>query len=145
MTDEHTTADKRASWRQRVPGPQLPGAVGGGTFLTGVWLVLAPPSWGYGAMSAAATTHWNDVVVGACLMTVGYLRLRGAVRLTPMTVAGLVLGLWLAIAPFALGYDEATSTTLQDIAAGLLVIGLTMTGHLAVTGETERQSNGRHP
>ena len=145
MTVKHSTGDTQGAWRQRVPGPQLPGVVSGVTFLTGIWLVLAPSTWDYGSTPGATAARWNDMIIGALLMTIGYVRLRRAVHLTPVTVTGVALGTWLLIAPFALGYDGATSPTLQDVAAGLLIIGLTMTGHLVVTGEAERQSNGGHP
>ncbi len=145
MIVKHSAGNTQSLWRQRVPGPQLPGVVSGVTFLTGVWLVLAPSTWDYGDTPGALSARWNDVIIGALLMTIGYVRLRRAVHLTPVTVIGVALGTWLLIAPFALGYGDATGPTLQDVATGLLIVGLTMTGQLVVTGEAERQRNGGHP
>lgn len=150
MIVKNPAGDTQGVWRQRVPGPQFPGVVSGVTFLTGLWLVLAPSIWDYGGTPGALAARWNDVIVGLLLTTIGYLRLRRAAHLTPVTATGVALGTWLLIAPFAMGYDEATGPTLQDISAGLLIISLTMTGHLVatggvtggVTGAEERQRNG---
>lgn len=43
-----------------------------------------------------------------------------------MSAVNVVLGLWLVAAPFALGYDDATTSTINSIIVGLVVAGLAL-------------------
>lgn len=117
---------------QRVPGPQLPGFVSGVTLLLGVWLVLAPFVWEYD-IDALVDARWHDTLVGSALAVVGYIRLTRPIRLIPVTVAGLVLGVWLTIAPFALAFDvvsDGMRVVLSEVIVGVVVTSLTLVGYI---------------
>ena len=74
------------------------------TFALGLWLIASPLVWGYAGLSAAVL---NDGLFGAIiaglsawgLVTTG----RASVAFTWLVV---VAGLWVGLAPFALGYES---------------------------------------
>lgn len=88
--------------------------------LLGVWLVLVPFVLMYGV--AAAT--WNDVVVGVVIATLAAVRAFGAPRANALSWTNVVLGAWLVLAPYALGYTALTGALWNDIIVGLLVVVL---------------------
>lgn len=117
---------------QRVPGPQLPGLVSGVTLLLGVWLVLAPFALEYD-IDTIVDARWHHALVGSALAVVGYVRLTRPVRLIPVTVAGLVLGVWLTIAPFALAFDVVSDdmrVVLSEVIVGVVITSLTFVGYI---------------
>ena len=62
------------------------------------------------------------------------LRLARPIRLVTATVVGGLLGGWLIIAPFLLGYGfgpDSTRATLNDMLVGLIVAALSVIGYLS--------------
>lgn len=127
-------------WRQRVPGPQLPGLVTGITLMLGVWLVLAPTFWTYGDTGGGFDARVNDVLAGVAVTALAVARLAGPVRLIAVTGAGVLLGGWLIVAPFLLEYGfgaDSTSATINDVVVGVNLVGLTVLGYLDARSRTE--------
>lgn len=121
-------------WRQRVPGPQLPGLVSGVLLASGVWLVLAPFVLSYGSTGSGFGARWNDVLVGLALTATAVARLTGAVRLGVASAVPLLLGLWLLMAPLVLAYGlraGSTQATLNDMVVGLLVAAMATLGYVS--------------
>jgi len=86
----------------------------------GVWLLLAPLALSYGSVGGAA---WNSYVVGAVVAVFA-----SAALLWPESPSeewvNLVLGAWLVIAPFVLGfYASAALAAWTQVVAGLLIAG----------------------
>lgn len=129
-----SASDRAGRWQQRVPGPQVPGLVSGGTLLLGVWLAVTPLLWTYGDTGGGFDARWNDVLVGVALAAVGAARLTRPIRLITATALGGVLGGWLTIAPFLLGYGfgaDSTRATANDVLVGTIVAGLAMLGYFS--------------
>lgn len=129
--------------QQRVPGPQLQGLVSGGILLLGIWLAMAPFLWTYGDTGGGFDVRWNQAVVGVALGAVGFARLTLPISLATATLLGGLLGGWLTVSPFLLGYGfgaDSTRATFNDVLVGLTVAGLAMVGHLdgRSTGGTGR-------
>lgn len=127
--EQRTTA-----WRQRIPGPQLPGFVSGVTLLVGLWLLLAPAVWNYGGTGGGLDARWNDLLVGLLITAVGVSRLAGRIRLAPAGLIAGLAGLWLIAAPFALAYGfgtDSTRATANDMLIGLLIVTVTAAGHIS--------------
>jgi len=77
----------------------------------GAWLILAPFLLGYAAIDAAL---WNDVVCGAWLVVAGLARAGGTRRNEWLSWTNLGFGVWLILAPFALGYEvEAAEAVIE--------------------------------
>lgn len=120
-------------WRQRLPGPQLPGLVTGITLMLGVWLVVAPSFWTYGDTGGGFDARSNDLLAGVAVTALAVARLVGSARLVTVTGAGLLLGGWLILAPFLLEYGfgaDSTRATLSDVVVGVNLVGLTVLSYL---------------
>lgn len=90
-----------------------------GTLVLGIWLIIAPFVLGY--IDSAAIT--NDIVVGIVLAGVALVRLFSSFRPFWLNWVNIVLGLWLIVAPFVLGYTLAASQW-NDIVVGIAVVAL---------------------
>ncbi|GAA0220759.1 SPW repeat domain-containing protein [Cryptosporangium japonicum] len=117
-------------------GP-LDGLVAAGLVLGAFWLVVAPSVLGYGSAIPGLGGMWrfggtwNDATVGALLFVLVTGRLSFPEAASWCLAACAVLGGWLTLAPFALGYDAtfATSHALRnDVLIGAVVAVLGVTG-----------------
>jgi hypothetical protein len=121
-------------WRQRIPGPQLPGLVTGVLLLAGCWLMLAPAVLDYADAGGGFGARWNDLLVGLVLAVVAIGRLTGVARLGLASAVPLVLGLWLMIAPLVLAYGlgpNSSRATVNDMIVGVLVAGIAAVGYVS--------------
>jgi hypothetical protein len=105
--------------------------------LLGIWLVIAPFALAY---SHNAGALWNDIIVGVVVVA-----LAGVRAFVPDNNVGLswstaAIGVWLVIAPFALGHSAITANVWNDVVAGIAVGALSVWG--AVAGQ---QMHGPHP
>ncbi|MFC6766422.1 SPW repeat domain-containing protein [Natrinema soli] len=75
-----------------------------GNGVLGCWLIAAPF-----VLDTPVVGHWNDVIVGAAVILVAGYNYARAVRRRPVSATGAgliaILGLWLVVAPFALGLE----------------------------------------
>lgn len=86
--------------------------------VAGVWLIIAPFILGYSDLSSATT---NDIVVGALVAILSAVRIFSVARWTWLSWLNVILGFWLIIAPFVLGYPIATPR-FNDIILGIVII-----------------------
>lgn len=89
--------------------------------LLGVWLVLAPWALGF---QGEMTAMLNAVIVGLLLVAAAL----GAIflpRAWEEWTEG-VLGLWLAVSPWALGFSTLESARVTAVATGVVVIVLAL-------------------
>ena len=97
------------------------------TFLTGMWLVLAPFALDYPATGTDFHGSWNDLVVGSAIAVVALVRIALPVRTSALGLVNVGLGVWLVIAPTALAYNtvfDASPATWNDIIVGVTVMVL---------------------
>jgi hypothetical protein len=98
----------------------------------GVWEIIAPWVLGYNTLMPAV---WNAVIVGAVILI---LAVWSALSNSPTTVRALdwinaILGGWLIIAPFVLGYSTFTVAALWNpIIVGIVVAVLEVWAALSV-------------
>ncbi|MGX7826615.1 SPW repeat domain-containing protein [Actinokineospora sp. 24-640] len=115
--------------RTRSPnrfGATLPSAL---ALLAGVWVVIAPFALGYA--DAGAFAFWNDVLVGAAIALVALPRVLRTRRAPWLSVVNVVLGAWLVLAPFLVGYRETTPAAVgNDVIMGIMVVILAGTSAL---------------
>ncbi|MFC4542542.1 hypothetical protein ACFO5R_11495 [Halosolutus amylolyticus] len=93
-------------------------AAAAGNVAIGCWLVVAPI-----VVDAPAIGWWNDAVVGTVVVLAAGTNYARAVRRRPASAIGsglaAILGLWLVVAPFALGIKGVALW--NDVVAGTLV------------------------
>lgn len=119
--------------------------------LLGLWLVIAPFLLGYSGLTAAL---WNDVAVGALIAILAGIRTAKPLQQEGISWTNVVLGAWLIVAPFVLGYGaaqaqpgSATGAALSnDIIVGLLVVVLaSWSGFASKAAKRNQPSAGRGP
>lgn len=81
-------------------------------------LVIASP-WILGA-SASNAILWNSLIVGGLLALAGLWALYQPMEALPEW-ASVVLGIWLVISPWILGFSATTSAVWYDVIAGAVV------------------------
>jgi len=91
--------------------------------LVGVWEVIAVAVLGYSASSAAL---WDAIIVGVLLFVLGVWAALSNQVGTDRTLdwINVVLGVWLIIAPFLLGYSALAAALWNDIIVGIVVVVL---------------------
>lgn len=93
----------------------------------GLWLVIAPFLLGYSGLTAAL---WNDVLIGALIAILAGIRTAKPLQQEGISWTNVVLGAWLIVAPFVLGYGAAQAESAarvaqsNDIIVGLVVVVL---------------------
>jgi hypothetical protein len=110
-------------------------AFGWVTLVAGVWEILAPFIIGYSQSTGAMV---DAIILGVLLLAFGLWvalsKSSGTVR--TMSWVNAVLGLWLILAPFIIGYSGSTGALVNDIIVGGVVVILEVWG-AAVAGKTE--------
>lgn len=106
-------------------------AFGWVTAAAGVWEILAPFIIGYSAVTGGLV---DAVVLGGVLLALG---LWTALSRSEGTIQGLswinaVLGVWLVVAPFIVGYSGNAGAMVNDIIVGAVVLVVEVWGALAV-------------
>lgn len=87
--------------------------------VAGLWLIFSP-FW-LASYAVAGSAALNSVVVGVLLVAASWIALA---RPRPWEEwVNVVLGVWLVVAPFVLGFQDAAAVTLNHIVIGVIVVG----------------------
>ena len=81
----------------------------------GAWLIIAPFVLGYQTMVAL----WNNIIVGAIVLILAWIRAANPNSMPGLSWINVILGVWLIIAPFVLGYASTTGIRWNDIVVGI--------------------------
>lgn len=84
--------------------------------LLGLWLVIAPFLLSY----ATSASRGNDITIGVIIALLAAFRLLGAYRAAWLSWLNALLGIWLIVGPFILGYDSS-SALWNDVIVGLFI------------------------
>lgn len=95
--------------------------VSGTNIAAGIWLIVAPFVLAYSDVTAAL---WNDILIGLAVAILAWIRVANPLDYEGASWTNVVLGVWLVIAPFALGYSATTAAMWNDIVVGLVVLAL---------------------
>jgi uncharacterized membrane protein YczE len=82
----------------------------------GIWLILSPWILGYSATSAAL---WNALIVGVVVGLMAFLHLQNGPLWEEWV--NVVLGVWLILSPWILGFSAQGNATWNAVVVGLLV------------------------
>ena len=85
----------------------------------GIWLLIAP--FLLGNSGGGALAMWNDMVVGVIVLILAWIRFANPASATGLSWTNAVLGLWLILAPFILGYSGTAAALWNDIIVGIAV------------------------
>jgi hypothetical protein len=94
------------------------------TVLLGVWILISPVVLGFAPGQTAVM--WNSWFIGVVMLIVSAGRAVAEVPKLWQEAATLVLGLWLVISPWMLGFAAHAPARNTTIVAGLLVVGITL-------------------
>lgn len=102
--------------------------------IAGIWLVLAPFMLSYSDITGAV---WNDVLVGAVVAILAWIRVGRPLLNQGVGWTNLVLGVWLIVAPFVIGYAATNAALWNDVIIGIVVAVLAAMSAIS--------SQGHHP
>ncbi len=85
----------------------------------GFWQVFSPLILGY---TDNAVAVWNGLIVGAIILVLAWIRMLRPLSWANLTWVNLLLGAWLALSPFALGFAYVGAAKWNDITVGLSVL-----------------------
>lgn len=86
--------------------------------VVGIWLIIAAFALGFTSVTMAL---WNSIIVGVALIVIAGLRISNE-RGFWLSWVMLLLGLWLIISPFVLGFGGLTRPMLSTLIAGIAVV-----------------------
>ncbi len=94
--------------------------------IVGAWVFLSPFLLGF---SSSGTALWNNLIAGALLAVLALWAYLGQ---QPQVYWGVVVvGIWLLLSPFILGFSGATAALWNDVITGILGAALGLWGALA--------------
>jgi len=103
---------------QGTDGGSIAGWASGTNVVFGIWLVFAPYALHYGSDQRLL---WHDSVLGLLIIALAAMRTSTLVRHPWPSWINLVLGAWLVIAPFVLGYVDVSPAFWNDLVVGASV------------------------
>jgi len=90
------------------------------TLALGIWIALSP--WILGFFDELPLATWNALVLGALIVVVAALDIDTPARW--QAAASIVLGVWAATSPLALGFAAQRGASASMFAAGVAVVAL---------------------
>jgi hypothetical protein len=92
-----------------------------GTVLAGVWLILAPFVLNFEGADAA---QWNHIIVGAAVLVLAAIRAFDPDERESLSWMNVVLGLWMIVSPFLLGYANVNDAQTNSLITGVIILAL---------------------
>lgn len=99
----------------------------------GLWLIASP--WAFGFVTDQAPT-WNAWAVGVVIAVAALAALIAFNQWEEWAEA--VLGAWLIVSPYLLGFDAMMSATLNQAVVGIIVAGLAIWSAMVTPGTAGR-------
>jgi hypothetical protein len=89
--------------------------------LAGLWMIISPFVLGYSNLSGAL---WSDVIVGIAIAVVAAIRAGGAVDQPWLSWVNALLGAWLIVSPWVLGFADSANALWNNVIIGVIVLVL---------------------
>jgi hypothetical protein len=103
------------AWRQNVS------TASGLTLIAGIWLIVSPFILGYADVQHALG---NDMIVGGVVAILAALRLGAKAETAWAGWMDVLLGVWLIVAPFVLGYTARPNALWNNVILGAVIAAL---------------------
>lgn len=111
-----------------------------GNVLAGLWLILAPFILNF---EGADTAQWNHIIVGAAVLVLAAIRAFNPDERESLSWMNVVLGLWMIVSPFLLGYANVNDAQTNSLITGVVILALAAFSAYE-TNEAHREE-GRSP
>jgi hypothetical protein len=121
-----------ATTYERPTGPVQ--TASGLNILAGLWLVLSPWALNYSIVEAAM---WNSVIIGLAVAIMAMVRVGAPLRYEGLSWLNFVLGIWLILAPFMLGFAAIGAAMWNTVIVGLIVLILAAWSAVATRNITQ--------
>ena len=91
--------------------------------LAGIWAIIAPFALHY---VGTTTALWNDMIVGVVVLLLAVLAavVQDNDNVRNLDWVNAVLGVWLILSPFILGYSVLMAAMWSDIITGVVIVAL---------------------
>lgn len=90
---------------------------GGINVLVGIWLLISPWVLGFTATNAAL---WDDVVLGIAIAVIAAIRLLWLEDQRWLSWLNLILGAWVVISPWVLGFSGSSTPMWDNVITGIV-------------------------
>lgn len=87
----------------------------------GLWLMIAPLLLS-GEHTVEVVSTANKTVVGGVLTAIAGIRVAWPATTRPLSLINVLLGGWMIVSPFALGYQTAVELAWNDVIVGMVVM-----------------------
>ncbi|HVS72296.1 MAG TPA: SPW repeat protein [Phycisphaerae bacterium] len=94
-------------------------AASGLDVLAAIWLLISPFVLGFGNLGNAAG---NNVILGIIIGILALIRLFNPVRTVGVSWLNVILGIWVIISPWVLGFDGNATAMTNNVIVGIIVI-----------------------
>lgn len=96
--------------------------------LGGIWMMVTPIVIDHGVYP-----WWSDVAAGAVLLALSVFQVARPGRSARLSAGAAVVGAWLVVAPFALGFHDQFGVAWNDMIIGSLVVLLSAVNAITAT------------
>jgi hypothetical protein len=102
--------------------------------LAGLWLLISPFVLGFGALTSAMT---NNVILGIVIGVLALVRFFGPGKAVGISWLNLILGIWVLISPWVVGFTSNGAAVTNNVIVGIIVIILAAWSALATDANAE--------
>lgn len=99
------------------------------------WLLFSPLYAGFATVGAALV---NNIACGAVILILAIIRFMGGVRQTWMSWINCLIGVWVLISPWALGFSHNHAATTTNVATGIVIAAMAFWSAIAPTPARQR-------
>jgi uncharacterized membrane protein HdeD (DUF308 family) len=86
--------------------------------LAGIWLIIVPFIVGFSSLTAPMV---NSIVLGAVVLILAAIRASNPLQAPGLSWINLLLGIWLIISPWVVGFAAAAAATHNTVIFGIVV------------------------
>jgi hypothetical protein len=87
--------------------------------VAGLWLIISPFVLAYSGMQNAL---WNDVIIGIAVAALAAIRAGGWINQAWLSWVNLVLGAWVLVSPWVLGFTGDQTALWNNVITGAIVL-----------------------
>jgi SPW repeat len=87
--------------------------------IAGLWLIISPFVLSYTGLQGAL---WNDVILGIVIAALAAIRVAGAMDQPWLSWVNVVLGAWVIISAWVLGFVDTPAALWDNVIVGVIVL-----------------------
>ncbi len=107
MTQVRTATNDQVTWASGL------------SVLAGLWLLISPWVLGF---SDQQSPLWNAVILGIVIAVLAFIRAGGWYQAVWLAWVNLVLGIWVVISPWILGFSGQNAPLWDAVVVGVIVV-----------------------